>query len=162
MTAMELGVVLLALVVGMLVVQSAVRTAPLPATACDWYVVFDVDAEKKVLALWFYPVVAFERKDNQTIAITSRPDFTRKLAASRPATQVSEGMWGVAVSYGRWFRDGAPFDEGGNPDLQDSSDFSSTVEGYLLGEYKLHLATPAPVFYQTQIKNAVERAKSAA
>jgi hypothetical protein len=28
-----------------------------------------------------------------------------------------------------------------------------------LGEFSLYPATPIPVFYQTQIKNAVERAK---
>ena len=112
-----------------------------------------------MLGLWFYPVVALELRDNQTAAITSRPDYTSKLAATRPAKMTSEGMWGVSVSYGRWFRDGAPFDEAGNPDLQDSSDFSTIVENHLLGEYKLHLATPVPVFYQTQIKGAVERTK---
>jgi hypothetical protein len=92
-------------------------------------------------------------------AITSRPDYTKKLAASRPAKKVNDTVWGVSVSYGRWLRDGASFDEGGNPDYQDSSDFSSTVEGYLLGEFKLHFATPVPIFYQNQIKNAVERAR---
>ncbi len=68
-------------------------------------------------------------------------------------------MWGVSVSYGRWFRDGAPFDAAGNPDIQDSSDFSAIVENHLLGDFKLHLATPIPVFYQAQIKDAVVRAK---
>ena len=68
-------------------------------------------------------------------------------------------MWGVSVSYGRWLRDGVPFDEAGNPDLQDSSDVAATVEGYLLGEFKLHLATPVPVFYLAQISKAVEKVK---
>ena len=129
------------------------------ATCTDWYVVFDIDAEKKVLGLWFYPIVAFEQRDNQTIAITSRLDYTSKLAAIRPAKKISDDMWGVSVSYGRWLRDGVPFDEAGNPDLQDSSDFAATVEGYLLGEFKLHLATPVPVFYQAQISKAVEKVK---
>jgi hypothetical protein len=159
MSSMEIGVLLLALAVATAVVRSAIKGARIPATAADWYVVFDINAEKKVLGLWFYPVVALEQRDNQTVAITSRPDYTRKLAATRPAKTVSEGMWGVSVSYGRWFRDGAPFDEAGNPNLQDSSDFSAIVENYLLGEYKLYLATPVPVFYQAQIKSAVERTK---
>lgn len=156
---MELGVLLVVLVVATVVIRTAIKSARIPATAADWYVVFDINAEKKVLALWFYPVVALEQRDNQTVAITSRPDYTRKLAATRPAKKVSEGMWGVSVSYGRWFRDGAPFDEAGNPDLQDSSDFSAIVENYLLGDFKLHPATPVPVFYQAEIKSAVERAK---
>ena len=157
---MELGaLLLLALAVATVVIRSAIKNAPVPATAADWYVVFDINAEKKVLGLWFYPVVALEQRENQTIAITSRPDYTKKLAASRPAKKVSEDMWGVSVSYGRWLRDGAPFDEAGNPDLQDSSDFSATVENYLLGEFKLYFATPIPVFYQTQIQKAVERVK---
>ena len=156
---MELGVLLVALIVATAVIRSAIKNARIPATAADWYVVFDVNAEKKVLGLWFYPVVALVQRDNQTAAITSRPDYTSKLAATRPAKLVSEGMSGVSVSYGRWFRDGAPFDEAGNPDLQDSSDFSAIVENYLLGEFKLHLATPVPVFYQAQIKGAIERAK---
>ena len=157
---MELGaLLLLALAVATVVIRTAIMSAPASATAADWYVVFDINAEKKVLGLWFYPVVALKQQDNQTIAVTSRPDYTKKLATSRPAKQVSEGMWGVSISYGRWLRDGAPFDEAGNPDLQDSSDFSATVENYLLGEYKLHFATPIPVFYQAQIQAAVQRVK---
>jgi hypothetical protein len=142
------------------IVRSAIKNARIAATASDWYVVFDIEAEKKVLSLWFYPVIAFEQKDNQTIAITSRPDYTRKLAASRPAKMLSAGMAGVSVSYGRWFRDGVGFDEFGNPDLQDTSDFSVVIENLLLSEYKLHLATPVPVFYREQIKVAMERAKN--
>ena len=156
---MELGVLLVALVAAAVIIRSAIKNARIPATPADWYVVFDINAEKKVLALWFYPVVAFEHRNNLTVAITSRPDYTSKLAATRPAKIVSEGMWGVSVSYGRWLRDGAPFDEGGNPDLQDSSGFSALVENYLLGEFKLHLATPVPVFYQAQIQDAVKRAR---
>lgn len=156
---MELAVLLVALAFVALAIRSAIKSVRIPATAADWYVVFDIDAEKKVLGLWFYPVVALEQRDNQTVAITSRPDYTKKLAASRPAKMISKDMWGVSVSYGRWFRDGAPFDEAGNPDLQDSSDFAAVIENYLLGEYKLYPATPIPVFYQAQIKSAVERAK---
>jgi hypothetical protein len=156
---MELGLLLVALAAVTLAICSAIKSARIPATAADWYVIFDIDAEKKVLALWFYPVVALEQRDNKTAVVTSRPDVTKKLAATRPAKMVSKDMWGVSVSYGRWFRDGAPFDETGSPDVQDSSDFSAVVENYLLGEFSLYPATPIPVFYQTQIKNAVERAK---
>lgn len=154
---MELGVLLVAIVVAALIIRSAIRNARIPATSADWYVVFDINAEKKVLMLWFYPVVAFEQRDNQTVAITSRPDYTSKLAATRPAKIVSDDMRGVSVSYGRWFRDGVPFDEAGNPDLQDNSDFASIIENYVMGGFKLQLATPTPVFYQAQIKGAVER-----
>ncbi|MEY4749567.1 MAG: hypothetical protein RIQ60_1781 [Pseudomonadota bacterium] len=157
---MEFGaLLLLALAIATLTIRSSIKNARLPATEADWFVVFDIDAEKKVLGLWFYPVVALEQRENQTIAITSRPGYTTKLAATRPAKQSSQGMWGVSVSYGRWLRDGAPFDEAGNPDLQDSSDFSATVESYLLGEYKLHFATPVPVFYQAEIQKAIGRVK---
>jgi hypothetical protein len=157
---MELGTLLLfALAVATIVIRSAIKNAPMPATAADWFVVFDINAEKKVLTLWFYPVVSLEQRENQTIAVTSRPDYTKELAARRPAMKVSEDMWGVSVSYGRWLRDGVPFDEAGNPDLQDNSDFSATVENYLLGEYKLSFATPIPVFYQAEIQRAVERMK---
>ncbi len=156
---MEFGAIFVALIAATVVIRTAIKNARIPATAADWYVVFDIDAEKKLLVLWFYPVVALEQRDNQTLAITSRPDYTNKLAAIRPAKQVSEGMRGVSVSYGRWFRDGVPFDEIGNPDLQDSSDFSAIVENYLLGDFKLHPATPIPVFYQAQIKSAAVRAK---
>lgn len=156
---MELGILLFALAVTVFIVRDSIKNKPLPATQGDWFVVFDVDAEAKALALWFYPVVGFERRDNQTHAITSRPDFTKKLAATRPARKVNDSGWEVSVSYGRWLRDGVPFDEAGNPDYQDSSDFASTVENYLLGEFKLSLRTPVPVFYQQQIQNAVQRAK---
>ena len=57
---MEVGALFLALIVAALFVRSAIRNARLPATCTDWYVVFDIDAEKKVLSLWFYPIVAFE------------------------------------------------------------------------------------------------------
>ena len=157
---MDHGLLILIVLAAAFIVRSAVKNARITATSADWYVVFDIDAEKKTLSLWFYPVIAFEQKDNQTIAITSRPDYTRKLAASRPAKMLSGSMAGASVSYGRWFRDGVGFDEFGNPDLQDTSDFSATIENHLLGEYKLHLATPVPVFYQEQIKVAMERAKN--
>ena len=157
---MELGVLLLlALAVATVVIRSAIKSAPVPATAADWYVVFDINAASKVLGLWFYPVIALAQRENRTVAVTSRPDYTTKLAASRPPKKVSDDMWGVSVSYGRWLRDGVPFDEAGNPDLQDGSDFSAIIENYLLGEYKLHFATPIPVFYQVQIQKAGERAK---
>jgi hypothetical protein len=159
---MDQGLFILIVLAAALIVRSAIKNSRIPATSADWYVVFDIDAEKKILSLWFYPVVAFEQRNNQTSAITARPDYTSKLAANRPAKKVSDGMGGVSVSYGRWLRDGVPFDEFGNPDLQDSSDFSLTIENYLHGEYKLHLATPVPVFYQAQFKAAAERVKNEA
>jgi len=152
-------VVLLAAVVLALVVRSSLATRPLAATSGDWFVVFDIDAEKKVLGLWFYPVVGLRQRGSVTSPITSRPDYVAKLAASRKAVKVNDTMWGVSVSYGRWLRDGAPFDPEGNPDYQDSSDFKSIIERYLLGEFKLHFATPIPAFYQLQIDRAVEHAK---
>ena len=43
---MEVGALFLALIVAALFVRSAIRNARLPATCTDWYVVFDIDAEK--------------------------------------------------------------------------------------------------------------------
>lgn len=137
--------------------REAVRLTP--ATASDWYVVFDVNAEKKVLGLWFYPVVGFQVVGNETIAVTSRPDYTAKLAISRPVKKVSDDIGGLSLSYARWYRDGAPFDERGNPEYQDSADFCEAVVGYLQAEFKLCLATVVPVFYQGQIHDAVARSK---
>ena len=48
-----------------LIIHSAIKNARIPATSEDWYVVFDIDADKKVLSLWFYPVIAFEQKNKQ-------------------------------------------------------------------------------------------------
>jgi hypothetical protein len=155
---MELAILIAAVVLAF-VVRSSLAAKPIAATSGDWFLVFDIDAEKKVLGLWFYPVIGFRHRDNVTSPITSRPDYVAKLAASRNAVKVNDTVWGVSVSYGRWLRDGAPFDPEGNPDYQDSSDFRSTIEGYLLGEFKLHFATPIPVFYQQQIERAVEHAK---
>lgn len=157
---MDYGLLILLVLIVAFIIRTAIKNTRIPATSADWYVIFDIEAEKKVLSLWFYPVIAFTQKDSQTIAITTRPDFTSKLAASRPAKIVSDSTGGVSVSYGRWFRDGVPFDEFGNPDLQSISDFSATIENHLLGEYQLRLATPVPAFYQGQIKEAMERAKN--
>lgn len=156
---MEL-IVFLAAVGLALVFRASLASRPLPATSGDWFVVFDVDAEKKILGLWFYPVIGFRHKGNVTSPITSRPDYVAKLAASRPTKKVNDTIWGVSVTYGRWLRDGAPFDLEGNPEYQNSSDFGSMVEGYLLGAFKLHFATPVPVFYREQIARATNRAKS--
>ena len=156
---MEYGALLFAVLVVAYLLYSGNKNRIIAATEGDWFVVFDIDAEKKVLGLWFYPIVGFRVVEDQTIAITSRPSYTKKLASSRTAKVVSDGLWGVSVSYGRWVRDGVLFDEAGNPELQDNSDFSTTVENYLLGEFKVHFATPAPIFYQEQVKNAVARSK---
>jgi len=134
------------------------------ATERDWFVVFDADAEKKVLRLWFYPVIGFRSIDDHTVAVTSRPSYTQKLASIRLPKTVSEDVEGVSfesvsVSYGQWFRDGVPFDEKGNPDLQQRADFSHRVEGYLLGDFQLDYATPVPLFYQGQLRDAFERSK---
>lgn len=133
-----------------------------PATAADWFVVFDIDAAKKVLTMYFYPVVGFRIADNNTEAITSRPDFTKKAAARRPAVKDGEGVSAVSVSYGRWCRDGVMFDERGNPELSDGQNFMTTVEGYLLSEFKVWFATPVPEFYSALIAKASTRAKAAA
>jgi hypothetical protein len=91
----ELGILLVALAVAAIAIHQAIKNKPLTATEGDWFVVFDVNAEAKVLGLWFYPIVGFERTDNQTIAITSRPDYTKKLAAARPAKKVNDNALNV-------------------------------------------------------------------
>ena len=155
---MEL-IVLAALVVAVFAVVRAIGKRPLPATEGDWFVVFDVDAEAKVLSLWFYPIVGFERRDNFTYPITTRPNFTKDLVSAQPAKKVNDSVWGVSVRYGRWLRDGALFDESGNPEYQDTSNFADIVTNYMLGEFKLRFGTSVPAFYERQIQSAVERAK---
>ena len=156
---MEALVVTLLVAIALLLALRLPKRGFVPATGSDWFVVFDIDAEAKVLALWFYPIVAFERADNQTRPITSRPDYTAELVASRPSKKVNESMWGLSMSYGRWLRDGAPFDENGNPAYSDTSSFEDTVYDYLLGDFKVRFATAIPVLYLGQVQSAVERKK---
>lgn len=83
---MEIGLLLLALVVATVIIRSAIKSARIPATVADWYVVFDINAEKKVLGLWFYPVVALEQRDNHTAAITDtcpQPVWTHSFGMAR-------------------------------------------------------------------------------
>lgn len=157
---MDLSTILLIVLIAVILWHSFSGRGYFGATADDWYVVFDVDADKRVLTLWFYPIVAFRIRSDATIPITSRPSFTTKLAALRPAKKVKDDMWGVSVSYGRWLRDDALFDQAGNPEMMnDDSTFSSIVEGYLLGEFKLHFGTTIPAQYQQLITDARKRAK---
>jgi hypothetical protein len=157
---MDLSTLVLIVLVAVLVWRSYSRSDYFGATANDWYVVFDVDADKRLLTLWFYPVVGFRIRDEATMPITSRPSITAKLAAQRPAQKVKDDMWGVSVSYGRWVRDDALFDDAGNPEMtNDNSTFSSIVKGYLLGEFKLHYGTTIPAQYQQLITDAWKRAK---
>jgi len=157
---MDLGTILLIVLIAVILWHSFSRQGYFGATADDWYVVFDVDAEKRVLSLWFYPIVAFRIRNDATIPITSRPSFTAKLAARRPAQKVKDDMWGVSVSFGRWVRSDALFDEAGNPETSnDNSTFSSIVEGYLMGEFELHYGTTLPSQYQQLIADASKRVK---
>lgn len=157
---MDLGIWVLVVLVAALLWRSYSQRGYVRATGSDWYVVFDVDAEKQVLGLWFYPIVALRIHDDQTVPITSRPSVTAKLAAKRAAQKVHDNMWGVSVSYGRWLRDDALFDDTGNPEMtSDGSTFSSIVEGYLLGEFKLHYGTTIPAQYQRLIADAAQRAQ---
>lgn len=155
---MEYGVLLVAVLIVAYILRHDNKNRLIPATSADWFVVFDIDAEKKILVLWFYPIIGFRRVEDYTIAITSRPSYTTKLASIRPTKRIGDDLWNFSLSYGRWVRDGVLCDEKGNPELN-RSDFSSTVESYLLRDFKLHLGTPVPRFYQELLKNAVVRTK---
>jgi hypothetical protein len=156
---MDLNTLMLIVLVVVLLIQGRPKRRYLPATPIDWFVIFDVDAEKKLLILWFYPVVGYRLEKDAVTPITSRPSITAKLSARRPAKKVKDEMWGVSVSFGRWARDDALFDESGNPEMADNSTFSSIVEGYLLGEFELHYGTTIPLYYQQVLANVWRRVK---
>lgn len=152
----ELILLVLALAVIALVV-SRLRLHLVPATANDWFVVFDVDAAEKVLTLSFFPIIAFQTWNKNIYPVTSRAAHTKLLSTSRPAIKVNDSLQGVSISYGRWLRDGALLDANGHADYGDTSDFAGTVRSYLVGGFRLRLATSVPVFYISQIQNAIER-----
>ena len=128
---MDLSTVLLIVLVATVIWHGYFGRGYLAATADDRFVVFDVDAEKRVLTLWFFPIVAFRLRADVTTAITSRPSFTAKLAAMRAARKIKDDMWGVSVSFGRWARNDALFDETGHPETStDNATFSSIIESY--------------------------------
>lgn len=156
---MDLNTLMLAILVVVLLMQGRSKQQYVAATANDWFVVFDVNAETKQLTLWFAPVVGFHIGNDSVTPITSRQSFTAKLSANRPATKIRDDMWGVSVSFGRWVRDDALIDESGIPEMTDSSTFSSIVEGYLYGDFSIHYGTTVPQYYQQALTNAVGRVK---
>jgi hypothetical protein len=153
---------LLIALVAVILIRTRATSTYLPASANDWFVIFNVDAKKKQLTLCFYPIVGFRLKNDGITPITSCPSVTAKLAANRQPEKINDSMWGVSVSYGRWVRDDALLDESGNPEMTDSSTFSAIVERYLYGEFKLHYGTSIPVYYQQTIIGACERVKQEA
>jgi len=156
---MDLNTLMLAFVVVVLLVQGRSKRQYFAATAHDWFVVFDVDAEKKQLTLWFAPIVGFHLENDAVTPITSRQSFTAKLSTNRPAKKIREDMWGVSVSFGRWARDDALIDESGTPEMTDNSTFSLIVEGYLYGDFSIHYGTTVPQYYQQALANAVSRVR---
>lgn len=131
------------------------------ATADDWYVVFDIDAEKKILAISFYPIVAFRIDSEETECVMSRPSLASKVATARPARKVNDSLWGVSVSYGRWVRDDSLFDEKGNPEMYGNGEsFSRVIEGYLQGDFSLNFRTGIPTRYHERIVAIHEKVKT--
>lgn len=157
---MDLNTLLLAFLIVVLVIQGRSKRRHFSATANDWFVVFDVDAEEKQLTLSFAPIVGFRIDENDVaVPITSRLSFTEKLSTTRPPKKVRDDMWGVSVSFGRWVRDDVLIDESGTPEMTDSSTFSRIVEEYLYGNFSICSRTAVPQYYQQALVDATKRVR---
>lgn len=165
---MDSGTFLVAVAIIAFTFYRAVNKRTLPATSDDWYVVFHenhISEEKKVLGLSFYPIIGFERKNDDTIPITSRPKYTA--AHARSVIPEKGRLVGEPASrtFAMWVRKGVTLTELGQPkdlgemDSDGFSGFSAMIENYLLRDFKLSCQTPIPVFYMEQINNAIERFK---
>jgi hypothetical protein len=136
------------LAVLLLMLINQIKEKPIAATSDDWYVIFSVDAEKKQLWLWFYPIVGFRQINAGTVPITSRPSTTKKLSQRKAPQMVNNEICGVSVSYGRWARNDALFDDVG--DAEDDT-FSSIVGRYLRNNFEISYSSSIPNFYQQLI-----------
>lgn len=133
----------------LLILNNQIKKNPIAATSDDWYVIFNIDAEKKQLLLYFYPIVGFRLKKDGTIPITSRPSTTKSLSDRQSPQQIKNEICGVSVSYGRWARNDALFDVLGNPE---DDTFSSIVGSYLISDFEISYSSSIPYFYQQLIK----------
>ena len=55
---MDTVTLIVVLVIAALLFLKFKEVDTVPATSDDWYVIFDIDAEYKVISLWFYPIIA--------------------------------------------------------------------------------------------------------
>jgi hypothetical protein len=60
----DLNTLLLIALVAVVLIRTRATSTYLPASANDWFVIFNVDAKEKLLTLWFYPVVGFRLEDD--------------------------------------------------------------------------------------------------
>lgn len=152
---MDLNTLLLALIVIIIIFKGRSNEQTFSASGVDWFVVFDIDADKKNLTLWFTPIVGFLLKNKIAYPITSCDSYVSKLAKHRKTEKINEGMWGVSVSFGRWVRDNALIDETGTPEMTGDSTFSQIIESYLYGDFDIHYGTTVPQFYQLPLAKSV-------
>ncbi len=155
---METWILIIVVLLGFIFLKSK-SYHTLAATADDWFVIFDIDAEYRVISLWFYPIVGLSFSGYKTTTVTSNPAETKRLQSARKEHRVNDGLFGLSYSYGRWFRDGVSFDENGKAEYLDASDFATYLSHYLVGEFRIRYATPIPTYYQTQIQVAHKLAK---
>lgn len=135
------------------------ETDTVAATSDDWYIVFDIDAQNKVLSLWFYPVIAISGVHYEAKAIPSNPTNAKQTARRRSETRVNDEIFGISYSYGRWYRDGIPIDLQGKPDTVLNTNFTQYLASFIQNGFSIRLATPVPIKYDSEISNAHKKAK---
>lgn len=147
--------ILITVVGGFLVIRATIKEAIyLPATSDDWYIIFDVDSERKHLLLLFYPVIALVHRNGHTTALTSRPGETEAIALRRGAgNRVGLVPMPTASSAtsGNWFRGGVMIDAYGTPSSPQSRDFREIIAMYRAHSFEIELRTPVPLLYQGAI-----------
>ena len=151
---MDTFTLIVALVVGALFFIKLKEVDTVSATSDDWFVIFDIDAEHKVISLWFYPIIGISGLGHEAKAITSNPTETKRLAKARKEVKINDGDFGYSYSYGRWYRDGVPIDDHGKPEIASSDDFSIYLARFIVGKFGLRNATAVPIKYQLQIELA--------
>jgi hypothetical protein len=151
---MDTVTLIIVLVVAALLFLKFKEIDTVPATSDDWYVIFDIDAEHKVLSLWFYPIIAISGLWHGAKVVTSNPSETKRLQQARKEEKINGGLFGLSFSYGRWYRDGISIDNRGKPDINSSDTFSKYIARFLVGNFNIRYATPIPIKYQLQIELA--------
>jgi hypothetical protein len=131
------------------VIFTGTTTSRVPATAEDWFVVFDVDRVKMGLTLAFFPVLAFDITKGPTGVVTSRPDAVARLLSSRLTWTISEDACEHSCVFGYWIRDGATMDDSGsakggvNP-----PSFSEIVTRFVDAGFSVAASTSVPNSYR--------------
>ena len=156
---MELLTLIAVVILAGLVLFKFKEVNTVPATSDDWYVIFDIDANYKILSLWFYPVVAISGVWYEAKAISSNPSETKRLQKARKEEKFNDGAFGHSFSYGRWYRDGVSIDEQGKPEVLSSDSFAAYVAGFLVEEFTIRHATPVPIKFQYQFDHAHQLAE---